>query len=176
MESPLGLLTTSMSCFTIGDPLLWSWEGRLCFKPNFGGWKLSGSLHWTLCWYCRCIPKSRNYDKRYVYVGTITFICFQTLSVELDEFLYKIDRKRLYRTLQQMLSSQAGSKADVLMEEYIKYKKGYVNRISSTHTSKTWVRFLFPFPFPAAMIEHAPLQSVYIYFDTATYDEIERDV
>ena len=29
---------------------------------------------------------------------------------------------------------------------------------------------------PAAMIEHAPLQSVYIYFDTATYDEIERDV
>ena len=26
------------------------------------------------------------------------------------------------------------------------------------------------------MIEHAPLQSVYIYFDTATYDEIERDI
>ena len=26
------------------------------------------------------------------------------------------------------------------------------------------------------MIEHAPLQSVYIYFDTATFDEIERDV
>ena len=28
----------------------------------------------------------------------------------------------------------------------------------------------------AATIEHAPLQSVYIYFDTDTYDEIERDV
>ena len=26
------------------------------------------------------------------------------------------------------------------------------------------------------MIEHAPLQFVYIYFDTATYDEIKRDV
>ena len=26
------------------------------------------------------------------------------------------------------------------------------------------------------MIEHAPLQSVYIYFDTATFDGIERDV
>ena len=25
------------------------------------------------------------------------------------------------------------------------------------------------------MLEHAPLQAVYIYFDTATYDEIERD-
>ena len=30
--------------------------------------------------------------------------------------------------------------------------------------------------FPAAMIEHPPLEAVYIYFDTATYDEIERDV
>ena len=25
------------------------------------------------------------------------------------------------------------------------------------------------------MLEHAPLESVHIYFDTATYDEIERD-
>ena len=24
-------------------------------------------------------------------------------------------------------------------------------------------------------MEHAPLEAVYIYFDTATYDEIERD-
>ena len=26
------------------------------------------------------------------------------------------------------------------------------------------------------MLDHAPLEAVYIYFDTATYDEIERDV
>ena len=26
------------------------------------------------------------------------------------------------------------------------------------------------------IIEHAPLEAVYIYFGTATYDEIERDV
>ena len=26
------------------------------------------------------------------------------------------------------------------------------------------------------MLEHASLEAVYIYFDTATYDEIERDV
>ena len=25
------------------------------------------------------------------------------------------------------------------------------------------------------MLEHAPLKAVYIYFDTATYDEIKRD-
>ena len=28
---------------------------------------------------------------------------------------------------------------------------------------------------PASMLEHAPLETVQIYFDTATYDEIERD-
>ena len=30
--------------------------------------------------------------------------------------------------------------------------------------------------FAATVLEHAPLEAVYIYFDTATYDEIERDV
>ena len=29
---------------------------------------------------------------------------------------------------------------------------------------------------PAATLEYAPLMLVQIYFDTATYDEIERDV
>ena len=28
---------------------------------------------------------------------------------------------------------------------------------------------------PATTLEHAPLEAVYIYFDTATYDEIGRD-
>ena len=28
----------------------------------------------------------------------------------------------------------------------------------------------------ATKLEHAPLEAVYIYFDTATYDEIQRDV
>jgi len=27
----------------------------------------------------------------------------------------------------------------------------------------------------ATVLEHAPLEAVYIYFDTATYDEIEKD-
>ena len=26
------------------------------------------------------------------------------------------------------------------------------------------------------MLEHAPLEAVYVYFDTAVYDEIERDI
>ena len=29
--------------------------------------------------------------------------------------------------------------------------------------------------FPATVLQHAPLEAVYIYFDTETYDEIERD-
>ena len=29
--------------------------------------------------------------------------------------------------------------------------------------------------FTVTTLEHAPLEAVYIYFDTATYDEIERD-
>ena len=29
---------------------------------------------------------------------------------------------------------------------------------------------------PASVLEHAPLEAVDIYFDTATFDEIERDV
>ena len=28
---------------------------------------------------------------------------------------------------------------------------------------------------PASVLDHAPLEAVHIYFDTATYDEIERD-
>ena len=29
--------------------------------------------------------------------------------------------------------------------------------------------------FSGTTLEHAPLEAMYIYFDTATYDEIERD-
>ena len=30
--------------------------------------------------------------------------------------------------------------------------------------------------FSAVIVEHAPLEELYVFFDTATYDEIERDV
>ena len=49
---------------------------------------------------------------------------------------------------------------------------------SSILTKKTSVRasYINNFhPLPASVLEHAPLEAVYIYFDTATYDEIERD-
>ena len=38
------------------------------------------------------------------------------------------------------------------------------------------MNLLFYFLFTAGTIEYAPLKLVQIYFDTATYDKIERDV
>ena len=83
-----------------------------------------------------------------------------------------------------MVSSPEGDPREnmprLLMEGYIEYKKRYVKHLQFNPAIQNLSKFLFPqhfcHTFPAAMIEHAPLQSVYIYFDTATYDEIERDV
>ena len=47
-----------------------------------------------------------------------------------------------------------------------------------TQTMKTSVSAFELFKlylFPATTLEHAPLEAVVIYFDTTTYDEIERD-
>ena len=37
-------------------------------------------------------------------------------------------------------------------------------------------KYLYKYFFTATVIEQAPLEEVFIFFDTATYDEIERDV
>ena len=46
----------------------------------------------------------------------------------------------------------------------------------STHGSVVPLAMFHLHLFAASVLEHAPLEAVYIYFDTATYDEIERDV
>ena len=51
--------------------------------------------------------------------------------------------------------------------------------LTSNQTTKTSVSASYIYRadlFPATTLVHAPLEAVYIYFDTATYDEIERDV
>ena len=44
---------------------------------------------------------------------------------------------------------------------------------------KAWVSAIYRSDkilfFPATMLDHAPLEAVYIFFDTATFDNIERD-
>ena len=52
--------------------------------------------------------------------------------------------------------------------------------IQTTKTSVScplsFILYLFKLdPIPAVTMDHASLEAVYIFFDTATYDEIERD-
>ena len=96
-----------------------------------------------------------------------------------------MDEEHLQKAIQQAFSAPADPKDNGLrlsIEEYIKYKKRYVKLLQFDPDIQNLSKFLFlehlckSESLPAAMIEHAPLQPVYIYFDTATYDEIERDV
>ena len=58
--------------------------------------------------------------------------------------------------------------------------KSSSTQICPTYVSKAskvnYLNHTFFFNFPAASINYVPLKLVQIYFDTATYDEIERDV
>ena len=97
-----------------------------------------------------------------------------------------IDEERLQKAIQQMFSAPADPKDDGMklsIEEYIKYKKRYVKNLQFDPDIQNLSKLFFSqhlcskrYLFPAVMIEHGPLQSVYVYFDTATFDEIERDV
>ena len=66
-----------------------------------------------------------------------------------------------------------------LTNAYHKYKRGYLKHLSfdpsTFNRSKSIFESVLIIFFSAATLEHAPLEVVYIYFDTATYDEIERD-
>ena len=73
-----------------------------------------------------------------------------------------------------------------LTEGYLNYKRSYVKHLLFNPDTPNLSEFIqhssFKLDFlnhdslPAATIEHAPLEFVYVFFDTATYDEIERDV
>ena len=71
----------------------------------------------------------------------------------------------------------------LLLEGYRKYKTSYARNIHfdpnsdnlSIHNT-TKANEKFTYFISAATIEYAPLQLVQIYFDTATYDKVERDV
>ena len=71
-----------------------------------------------------------------------------------------------------------------LTESYHKYKREYVKHLSFNPEEENLSKCLSDCStmnnihlhlFPASVLEHAPLDAVYIYFDTATYDEIGRD-
>ena len=69
--------------------------------------------------------------------------------------------------------------AKLMSDQYNAYKRNYSGNLKfdieyggkNLKRKKNYIVFL-----PAVTIENAPLQVVFIFFDTATYDEIERDV
>ena len=88
--------------------------------------------------------------------------------------------------LQQMLSTFIETKdnelSSSLVNRYKSYKESFVKHllfnVSQPNLSKLlWLRHSYLYILiSAATIEHAPLEAVYIFFNTATYDEIERNV
>ena len=67
-----------------------------------------------------------------------------------------------------------------LLEQYKQYKSNYAQNILfdsklESLSMKDKLRFIFMYDFSAATMEEN-LQLIQIYFNTATYDKIERDV
>ena len=102
---------------------------------------------------------------------------FQTITDELGKGIKR------FEVLQQLfpnLSADEESKSvDSLTRIYHKYKREYVKHLSFNPSmedlSKYILMTLLVYLFSATEMEHSPLEAVYIFFDTATYDEIERD-
>ena len=97
-----------------------------------------------------------------------------------------INREQLYH-LQQLVSTSADGKEagrESFREQYKRYKESFVKHLRFDPEKPNLSKFLlskiefvtFHICISGALIEHAPLEAVYIFFDTATFDEIERDV
>ena len=70
--------------------------------------------------------------------------------------------------------TEDGKKYQELLEEYKKFKRNYVENIEFDPSTSSWNKsgqFI-----PPKEKEFAPLQLIHIYFDTNTYDEIQRNV
>ena len=75
-------------------------------------------------------------------------------------------------------NTSANKKVDdviTMTKAYFNYKRKYFSPKEETLSKVTSLKQCSSI-FSATMLEHAPLEAVYIYFDTATYDEIESDV
>ena len=97
---------------------------------------------------------------------------------------YYTTKSRLHQALQDMLPVSTSAKRDDDGQEIKKYhqhKRNYVKRLlfdaTQDNLSKvmTALHFLCFSSATTLQLTDSPLQAVYIYFDTATYDEIERD-
>ena len=131
-------------------------------------------------------PLSRLWWKVWIFITVFVIVNlsnsgFRALSNGLPQD--GIDREQLL-SLQQLVSTSAEGKEarhESFREQYKRYKESYVKHLrfdpGKPDLSKLWLtRLNWHVCFSASVIEHAPLEAVYIFFDTATFDEIERDV
>ena len=108
----------------------------------------------------------------------------QELEVLSEE--YGLDNEHLHDALKKIFpnssTNEKTNNLDKLTDAYHNYKRDYVQHLFFTpdkgeNLSKNvrLINILKWFFSATILLDHAPLEAVYIYFDTATYDEIERD-
>ena len=87
-------------------------------------------------------------------------------------------------TVQQMFpnlsADEESESVDSLTMIYHNYKRKYVKNLSFNPKLENLSKYIIMLKllvhiFSATIMEHSPLEAVYIFFDTATYDEIEKD-
>ena len=96
---------------------------------------------------------------------------------------YYTTKSRLHQALQDMLPATTSAKRNdgPEIEKYYQYKRNYVKQLlfdaTQDNLSKVMIALnLLCFSSATTLqLTDSPLEAVYIYFDTATYDEIERD-
>ena len=89
-------------------------------------------------------------------------------------------RKKLQPVFQQIFPTSTCDDMMTLTMAYHKYKREYVEHISFNPIAANLSKHMIELEacsmiVLATTLEHAPLEAVYLYFDTATYDKIERD-
>ena len=108
-------------------------------------------------------------------------IGFHTLIDELGG--YYTTKSRLHRELQNLLPGTTSAKRNdgPEIKKYHQHKRNYVKQLlfdaTQDNLSKVMIALhLLCFSSATTLqLSDSPLEAVYIYFDTSTYDEIERD-
>merc|ERR1712080_766579 len=97
---------------------------------------------------------------------------FQSLTEEVGHLGGR--KERLYH-LQKAVANSIEMEEDgisAMQDEYDMYKEGNIKFLRfNPDEDNLQKESIF-----TARVQHAPLEAVYIFFDTATYNEIERDV
>ena len=108
-----------------------------------------------------------------------TFSGFRSLS----DGLHHYGSQEQLTTLHQMVALSTKKKEagfEAFRKAYKTYKENYARHLlfdpAASNLSIFPIGIICSISILAVVIEHAPLEAVYIFFDTATYDQIERDI